>query len=362
MLGMSSSSTTEITARLRSRELLDENAPGSAGGRGRPSGLLVAHPEGPIVCAVEVAHSTWRVAAVELGGRIVDTRGGSRPHGPDATMAEIRRALIELHRALGSRVRAVAVSVAGTVSGNRLLQAATLRWKEVDLGVLVPPALRKLPFVAGNDATLAGLAEARRGAAQGAGVVLYLDVEVGIGGVLVVDGQPFVGAQGEGGEFGHMPFGTGGLPCPCGASGCWDLEVDGRALARALGRRAPANPRAFGARVVAAATAGAPAELAAVAVVAGALGRGTGALVNALDPALVVYGGLAPGLRAASPTTHDTAFDTALMRHRRDEPPPIVASLLGVDASLLGAAESGFDLVLTAAILADPGVPGRRHP
>ena len=88
--------------------------------------------------------------------------------------------------------------------------------------------------------------------------MLYLAVEVGIGGVLVVDGHPFVGAQGEGGEFGHMPFGTDGLACPCGASGCWDLEVDGRALARALGRRAPADPRAFAARVIAAANARRP--------------------------------------------------------------------------------------------------------
>jgi len=354
-LGMSTSSTTEITARLRARGLLEEQAPASPRGRGRPSGLLVAHPDGPIVCAVEIAHGTWRVAAVELGGRIVHEREGRRPHQPDAALAEIRRALVDLHRALGARIRAVAVSVSGTVSGRRVAQAATLRWQDVDLGPLVPSTLRGLPFAAGNDATLAGLAEARRGAATEAGVVLYLAVEVGIGGVLVVDGHPLVGARGEGGEFGHMPFGTPGLQCPCGARGCWDLEVDGRAFARALGRRAPADPRRFAARVVAAAATGAVAEEAAVAAVARALGRGTGALVNALDPDLVVYGGLAPDLREATRATHDAAFQDALMRHRRDDPPPVVASALGADASLLGAAERGFDLVLTAPILSDAG-------
>ena len=123
-----------------------------------------------------------------------------------------------------------------------------------------------------------------------------------------------------------MPFGSEGLRCPCGASGCWDLDVDGRALARALGRRAPANPRAFAARVIAAANAGAAAESAALGGTAHALGRGTGALVNALDPGLVVYGGLAPDLRAAAHPAHDAAFHDALMRHRRDDPPPIVAS------------------------------------
>jgi len=103
--------------------------------------------------------------------------------------------------------------------------------------------------------------------------------------------------------------------------------------------------------VIAAARAGDPAESAAVDVVTRALGRGTGALVNALDPDLVVYGGLAPDLRAAAHPAHDAAFHDALMRHRRDDPPPIVASALGPDASLLGAAERGFDLVLTASLL-----------
>ena len=353
VLGMSSSSTTEITARLRARRLLEEQAPGSARRRGRPSGLLLAHPDGPVVCAVEIAHGGWRVASVELGGRIVSERGGRRAQGPEEALAEIRRALAELHAALGRRIRAVSVSVSGTVSGSRVTQAATLGWQDVDLGPLVPAALRRLPFAAGNDATLAGLAEARRGVAVGAGVVLYLAVEVGIGGVVVVDGQPLVGARGEGGEFGHMPLGSLDLRCPCGASGCWDLEVDGRALARALGRRAPADPRAYAAGVIEAAGAEA-AEAAAVDVVARALGRGTGALVNALDPDLVVYGGLAPELRDASRRALESAYHGALMRHRRGDPPPIVASTTAADGSLLGAAEKAFDLVLTPGLLSGP--------
>jgi predicted NBD/HSP70 family sugar kinase len=187
----------------------------------------------------------------------------------------------------------------------------------------------------------------------GASVVLYLAVEVGIGGVVVVDGQPLVGALGEGGEFGHMPLGSLGLRCPCGATGCWDVEVDGRALARALGQRAPVSPRAYAARVIEAAERGAAAESAAVEAVARTLGRGTGALVNALDPDLVVYGGLAPALRVAADDVLESAYRDALMRHRRANPPPIVPSAIEPDGALLGAAELAFDLVLTPSLLSD---------
>ncbi len=351
ILGLSSSSMTEITARLRARDLLAEQAPTRALGRGRPSGLLVPHPRGPVVCAAEIIHNGWRVAAVELGGGIVQVLDGRRARAAAEALAEIRQAAARLHGAFGPRIAAIAVSISGTVTGTRLVQAATLGWRGVELDALVPRPLRGLPFVAGNDATLAGLAEARRGSARGAGAVLYLAVEVGIGGVLVVDGRPITGAKGEGGEFGHLPFGDSRLRCPCGASGCWDLEVDGRALARALDRRAPADPRRFAARVLGSAAAGADQEAAAVGGIARALGRGTGALVNALDPELVVYGGLAPEIRRVAPRALEGGFRAALMRHRRQYPPRIVDSALGGEAALLGAAELGFDSVLTPRLL-----------
>lgn len=74
-----------------------------------------------------------------------------------------------------------------------------------------------------NDATAAGPGEARTSATGDARAVLYLAVTVGVGGVLVVDGQPSVGAPGARGEPGHLPLGGPARPCPCGARGCWDV-------------------------------------------------------------------------------------------------------------------------------------------
>ena len=47
------------------------------------------------------------------------------------------------------------------------------------------PAVTCGPVLAGNDATLAGLAEARRGVLRGVPVALHLHVATGIGGVLL---------------------------------------------------------------------------------------------------------------------------------------------------------------------------------
>ncbi|WP_242891542.1 ROK family transcriptional regulator [Actinomadura litoris] len=341
-LGLSSGSATEITARLKAARLLEEAAPARTGGRGRPSPALRAHPGGPLVCAVDISHERWWVACVELGGVVVESSSGTHTRRVDVLDLVAER-VRDVHDRYGRRVRAVSVSVAGIVQGTAVVQASGLGWRGVDLARLAPPGVAVL---VGNDASLAGLAEARRGAGAGARVVLHLSVEVGVGGVLVVDGRPMDGATGAGGEFGHMPFGDPALECPCGARGCWDLEVDGRAMARALGRRPPRDPRAAADQIIKAARTD-PAAREAVTAAARALGRGAGALVNALDPGMVTLSGLAVDLAVTVPNALADGYAAALMRHRRSDPPPLVTSALGPLSPLTGAADAAFDVLLT---------------
>lgn len=61
-----------------------------------------------------------------------------------------------------------------------------------------------LPAVLGNDADVAGLAEARFGAGRGASPVFYVTVGTGIGGGLLVDGQIYRGHGPSPAELGHL--------------------------------------------------------------------------------------------------------------------------------------------------------------
>ena len=112
--------------------------------------------------------------------------------------------------------------------------APGLSWHGVDLSGLWQHYEPGSEFVVGNDATLAGVAESRRGPGFGAGTMLYLHVADGIGGAVVEGGRAVMGATGAAGEFGHMPFGDPGRRCRCGATGCWNTSIDGPALARFL--------------------------------------------------------------------------------------------------------------------------------
>jgi predicted NBD/HSP70 family sugar kinase len=346
--GISRGSASELTARLRDAALLDEQPVDPSGKRGRPTTELTPHPQGPLVCAVDIGHEGWSVGKVALGGQVLDRRTGrQRDRQPDAVFRAVSAATHDLTRTCLDRVAVISVAVTGVVRDSRIVQASTLGWNDVD----VPGYFADLgrPVLVGNDATLAGLAEARRGVARTAKVSLHLAIDVGLGGVLIVDGRPQTGATGAGGEFGHLPFGDPQLRCPCGAYGCWDLDVDGRALARILGQPSPADPRSFAEGVLAAAKDGDSTAKAAADQIAARVGRGAGALVNALDPELVTLSSLGINLLAVSGAELVEAYQRALMGFRRADAPPVLASTAPRPASLIGAAEAGFDHLLTEA-------------
>jgi predicted NBD/HSP70 family sugar kinase len=243
--------------------------------------------------------------------------------------------------------------VPATVSGTRLAQAPNLGWNDIDLSRLWPGDRNGRSFLAGNDASFAAVAEARRGAAAGAGSVLHLFLQTGIGGAVIEDGRLLLGATGTAGEFGHMPFGDPAQPCRCGAQGCWNTTCDGFALARALGQPEPADEVSYIRQVLvlARATPSAdgtrPAELDAIQRAARSVGSGAAGLVNAFDPDIVTIGGLGPDLLDAAGDHLYPAYLAGLMHFRASAPPPLVPARLGDDAPLIGAAEEAFSAVLT---------------
>jgi predicted NBD/HSP70 family sugar kinase len=352
-LSLTSGLITETVARLSGLNLLSEHPAPRTGARGRPTTTLDPHPGGPLVIAIVIGHETWRVAVAQLGG--TELARTERPHrrDPGEVLAVLAAQLRSLRRRHGLRIRAVAVSVPGTVRDSRLAQAANLGWSDVDLSVLWPRDRGARPFLAGNDATFAAVAEARRGAAAGAASLLHLFMEAGLGGAVIEDGRLVLGALGTAGELGHMPFGDPAQPCRCGARGCWNTAIEGAAIARLLNQPSPADEVSYSRQVFAAARAslvpGAPpgAELDAVQAVARSVGAGAAGLANALDPGVITLGGLGRDLLDIASDQVYPAYLAGLMTFRRASPPPLLPARFGDDAPLIGALDEAFSAVLT---------------
>jgi predicted NBD/HSP70 family sugar kinase len=363
-LSLARGTATVLVRDLAERQLIEElSSPVDAAvqrARGRPTGIPSAHPHGPVVLAVDLRDDSFMLAAFELTGRctVLDRQERDASSGT-GVLADVAARLRIRSRQFGGRLVGIGVAVPSPVSGGKMVQPTLADWRDIDVArALVPEAASAAagpyaaepdaagPVLVGNDATLAGLAEARRGVLRRVSVALHLHVATGIGGVLLTGGLPVTGAHGSSGEFGHMPLAGGDEPCRCGSSGCWELDAGARGLLRAAGRPEHGDRMALAEEVVSAAAAD-PAAARALDQVARALGRGIGALVNAHDPEAVGLSGLAASVYQAAPAAVRAGYLSGLMRFRRLDPPALLPSTLGRLGALTGASELVFDAFLT---------------
>jgi len=346
-IGIPSGFAAETVSRLVAAELIAERPAPATGRRGRPTTVLDAHPDGPVVAAAAIGPETWQVAAVDLGGTMMATMAVGHDGDQDRVLAAVTAGLAGIRDQFGARAQAAALAVPGTVAGTRLSLASGLSWHEVDLSGLWPHCQLGSELVVGNDATLAGVAESRRAPGFGAGTMVYLHVADGIGGAVVEAGRAVRGATGAAGEFGHMPFGDPGRRCQCGAAGCWNTTIDADALARFQPRGIAGDGEGYLRHALASARSGDPGSLSAIRAVGRSIGRGAAGLVNGIDPHLVVLGGLGPELLRIAADEITAAYRDGLMAFRAMPPPPISAARLGADGPLLGAADEAFTRLLT---------------
>lgn len=363
--GLTRSAIRGLTGELVAAGLASEVPSGPAGTPGRPSPLVRPEPEAASVLALEINVDSLAVARVGFGGEVLERVRVDRPRA-HLGATEIVGDLVELAASILATQRAdgtlIGVGVAAAAIVRRtdgvVRLAPNLGWREVPLGDLLRSALGvDVPLSVANEADLAGLAEHRRGAAVGAESVLHVTGEVGVGGNLIVGGRPVIGAAGYAGEIGHIPVNLAGTACGCGSTGCWETEIGERALLTRAGR-SPDGGREAVTEVIEAARRGETAALAAMDEVGRWLGIGLAGLVNVLNPAVVVLGGLFQRIYPLVADRVERELDTRALGASR-ETLRLVPGVLGVDAPLLGAAELAFE-----PLLADPAArlsrPSRR--
>ncbi|SDM88518.1 ROK family transcriptional regulator [Actinomyces ruminicola] len=343
-LGISSGTAADLVTRMRQAALLEEGE-AVPNGRGRPTAALTAHPRGPLVLAVEITATGWRISTAGVDGRPVAVVSGSHSgRSPREVLAALHQAVEVAAEDHAGRVRAVSVAVAATVRNGSIVQSSVLNWQRTSLTPLAVPGAEL--FVT-NDGTCEALAESRRGAARNGRSSLHVTVLNGVGGGLVLNGAPVLGATGLAMEIGHLPLGDPDAVCGCGARGCWDTVLGADALSRTLGLRDSALATAE-----AAITQAAPHDVPAIEAAAASLGRGLAGLINTTDPDIVTLGGIGPLLRSHSPAAFETALMSGLMHCLRDGCPRIVSGELGPDAASIGAIEIALDSVTSPAGLA----------
>ncbi len=140
-------------------------------------------------------------------------------------------------QAQGEGIDGIALSVTGDINSenNRLDDGcgSIPGWSGIALDKEIAQAIGKAyPTTALNDANAAALAEMWSGNARGYRHAVVYTIGTGIGGGVIIDGKILNGAQGYGGNIGHMAICSTEENCHCGNNGCFEFVASTRALLR----------------------------------------------------------------------------------------------------------------------------------
>ena len=319
-------------------------------GAGRPSIDVNPSSETVFVLAAELGVDTLDVARVGLGGVLLERMSTVTPvdRDPDHlldTLVEMMRSILKT-AAEGASLVGIGIAVPGVVTDRVGLVrfAPNLGWKDVPVSHMVAGKIgHDVRVRLGNDAELGARAEHTRGAGRYKSNLIYLSCDVGVGGGVIVEGAPMMGASGYAGEIGHQPFNPRGKVCRCGNVGCWEVEIGSHAVADAVG--CPESEMHRLSEYLQPGTKATP-ELRRV---GRSLGLGLGGLVNMFNPEMIILGGV---LRWVFPLVREDVLsaleDWAL--EAPAEQAQIVLPWLAGDSVILGAAELAFaDLFLDPA-------------
>jgi glucokinase-like ROK family protein len=335
-------------------------------GTGRPAIQLILNPAAGYIVSCEIGVGYVEVLVTDFAPKAIwqikePTKPGAAQDEIIGHVMALLHEAVERGKSSADKLLGIAVGIPGMVdhdSGN-ILFAPNLKWRNVPIMTLLEAESFGAPIYVDNEANMAALGEHYFGVAQGYSEILYLSGNVGLGGGFLSNGQLRRGASGVAAEYGHMTVDTHGELCNCGNYGCWETKVSQNSLFKKIinkvesGESSILLERTQGQwerlsleMIVEAAQTGDKVAVRSLEEIGYSLGVGIASLLNALNPEIVVLGGI---LSIASeflfPVVYEEIQKRALQWNR--ESVKVVRAAHGSDACVKGGTATVYQSILS---------------
>ena len=187
---------------------------------------------------VDIGGTTVKMGLFQFDGSLIEkweiktrTENEGAAILPDVAEA-IRKKLAE-YELEKENILGIGVGVPAPVSENGVVNgSANLGWKYKEVKHELED-LTGIVVKVGNDANVAALGEMWLGAGKGNKNMIMVTLGTGVGGGVIVNGQPLIGANGAGGEIGHLCVNYEETArCGCGNHGCLEPYASATGIAR----------------------------------------------------------------------------------------------------------------------------------
>jgi glucokinase-like ROK family protein len=231
------STVSNIVNHLKKRNLVKETGLSSSG-VGRRGILLELNPQAYYVVGVDLGTLNTIAAVVDLEGKIVE-RVEHPTNGEKNREDVIERVKAAIHEVISSsninlqKVAGIGLAVPGLVDTKKgiMLITPNFGWKDTHLKEILEEEFHTPTFIDNNVNAMA-LSEAKFGIGRGVKNFICVNVGMGIGSGVIINGEIYRGETECTGEIGHTTVDYNGPKCSCGNNGCLEVMAAGPAIAR----------------------------------------------------------------------------------------------------------------------------------
>ncbi|RBI67783.1 Xyl repressor [Vreelandella sulfidaeris] len=240
--GISSATVTSISAELLQQGLITERPPETPrpSGRGRPKTLVELNPQAACVVCIKLSINEIQLVVGDFSGQVRHSE-----HHAVTTLAlsadDLETLLDEKISTVCAqqlnefqRLAGICLAVQGVVSS----QSGTIIWSPA-LSFRNAPISARLAerfhcsVLLENDANCIASVLAAKPDYKDCPNLVVIMLGYGIGMSVLINGVPYLGANGSAAEFGHSKYQPGGALCACGRRGCIEAYASDYALYRA---------------------------------------------------------------------------------------------------------------------------------
>ena len=308
------------------------------------------------VFGVDIGGTTVKLGLFDINGNLLDkweipTRIENSGTNilPDIA-ASVRNKMSEKN--IGREdVAGVGVGAPGPVDGEGIIhKAVNLGWDEMNLKKELSVLLNGMRVEGGNDADVAALGEMWKGGGQGHKDLVAVTLGTGVGGGIIIGGRIMTGANGSGGEIGHIHLEDQEIEaCGCGNYGCLEQYASATGITRIAHRKLQTSDKDSVLRqgevsaktVFDAVKAGDALAIEIAQQFGDYLGKGLAVIASIVNPEIFVIGG---GVSKAGEVLFEyirPAFEKTVFHACRDT--RFALATLGNDSGIYGAAKMVLD-------------------
>lgn len=193
---------------------------------------------------VDIGGTTVKIGLFDKDGCVLDKWEipTVKDNGGDSVLPDVANSIKAKMAEKGidaDDIEGVGVGAPGAVDHNGTLVsgAVNIGWGVFNLPKVLEGYLN-LPVKAANDANVAAFGEMWQGGGKGYSNLVAVTLGTGVGGGIIIDGKIVVGANGAGGEIGHIHIEDSETEiCGCKNSGCLEQYTSATGIVRLTKRR-----------------------------------------------------------------------------------------------------------------------------